>query len=162
MKIDSIEQSKMVIYLNFFNKENEPFKNIDDLEENFKNLFLRLKTYYNMDIRGYYEIQVYYDKMYGLILEIEKEDIEYIDYFNNQIDMKIISNNTTFLYQIPDYFMINKDIYNKINIYKYKNNLYLEIKDDLKNKDFINILEHSKIIYKDTSEIRKKGNIIKI
>ena len=118
-----------------------------NLEKYFKKLFNKIKINYGIDVSGYYNIDVYVDNYYGNIIEINKEDNEYYNFFN-QIDMRIKINKGIFLYEI-DYEYLNNKIINNCILYKLNNRLYLQIKNDIVN----NILEYSNIIY--GKEVRK-------
>ena len=78
------------------------FKNMDELETYFRNLFLKLKKIFHITFTGLYNIDIYLDQYCGVVIELKKEDLEYIDYYDNEIDMRIISHDATFLYEIPD------------------------------------------------------------
>lgn len=142
------KDNKIIVFLN---------KKLDldkvNLDIYFKKLFLRIKNKYNLELNGYYDINVYIDNNYGSIIEIENEDLDYYNYFN-QIDMEIKVNKTTFLYEI-DYEYIDKELLNKSIIYKQNNKLYFKITD----KSILNkIIECSKIIYGDrVKEIMKSS-----
>lgn len=139
MKI--IINDKIIIYLN---NEYLKYKNYDisKIEEYFKSIFQTLKYCYNLEIYGYYEIDVYIDKNYGIVIEMEKDDIDFECY--DQIDMRVTFHNQKFLYQIEDIE------YNK-KIYKYKNKYYVKKYN----------IEYSIPIYK-TDEIFKYAKIIEI
>ena len=67
MHIDIVDDLNMIIYL-----QNDKIKNIDfsdksDLQDYFKDLFVNLKNNYNININGYYYINVHKDKYYGCI-----------------------------------------------------------------------------------------------
>lgn len=139
MKI--INDEIMKIYLN---KDYLKYKNynISKIEENFKQIFETLKYCYNIEINGFYDIDVYIDKNYGIIIEMKKEDIDFD--FYDQVDMKISFHNQKFLYQI-------EDIKRNKKIYKYKNKFYTNKYD----------IEHSIPIYK-TNDIFKYAKVIEI
>lgn len=139
MKI--INDEIMKIYLN---KDYLKYKNynISKIEENFKQIFETLKYCYNIEINGFYDIDVYIDKNYGIIIEMKKEDIDFD--FYDQVDMKISFHNQKFLYQIDDIKKYKK-------IYKYKNKFYTNKYD----------IEHSIPIYK-TNDIFKYAKVIEI
>jgi len=139
MKI--IINDKIIIYLN---NEYLKYKNYDisKIEEYFKSIFQTLKCCYNLEIYGYYEIDVYIDKNYGIVIEMEKDDIDFE--CHDQIDMRVTFHNQKFLYQIEDIE------YNK-KIYKYKNKYYIKKYN----------IEYSIPIYK-TDEIFKYAKIIEI
>ena len=79
-----IDNNKFIVFLNKKFDLDDKLK----LEKYFKDLFYNLKNKYNMEVNGYYNINVYADKYYGTIIEMENEDLEYYTYFN-QIDMEI-------------------------------------------------------------------------
>lgn len=160
MKLVLLDELNFLVYLNTFYTKNIDFSKKDNLEPYFKNLFLNLKENYNMPLAGYYNITIYQDKNYGVILEINKEDLEYFDYFGGQIDMRIaIPENSFFLYQI-DIFNLPKEI--KGVIYFYKGNFYLHLKEKIAEPVFLKMLEWAKIVYgAPAEEIVKKGKIWK-
>ena len=131
MKLVTDEQ-KYIVYL--YKKQEIPdFKNKEKLEEYFRNLFLLLNENYDLDICGYYNLYVFLDSFYGMILEIEKEDYDYFESLDNQVDMRItLDKESVFLYQVSDLFLLNKSILQKGNIYYYQKEFYYEIKKDLK------------------------------
>ena len=108
-----IDNNKFIVFLNKKFDLDDKLK----LEKYFKDLFYNLKNKYNMEVNGYYNINVYADKYYGTIIEMENEDLEYYTYFN-QIDMEINVFKNNFYYEI-DYNFLNKDILNKCLCYKY-------------------------------------------
>ena len=163
MKVDIIDENNIIVFLNQFFTKDMNFLDKDLLEEQFKNLFLKLKDIYNIEINGYYDINIYIDKYYGSILDIKKEEIEYLDYFDDQIDMRIIlSKYSVFLYKIIDIFEIPKDILNSSLVYKYQNNLYLELRKKIDNIKIGKLLENSFLVYGPiTDKILKNGRKIK-
>mgnify|MGYP003306300593 CR=1 FL=1 len=163
MKVNIIDDNNIIVFLNKFNIKNIDFSNRENIEKNFRNIFLKLKHIYKLDIKGYYDIKIYIDKYYGAVLEIEHDDIEYIDYFDSQIDMRVnVIKDNEFLYKIDDIFL-NDRIINKIDIYNFKEEYYIKIKKELNNYDMAYILENSNLIYDNiTFDILKLGNKILI
>ena len=93
-----INDGKFIVFLNKYNKID--FENKLKLEKYFRNLFTTIKDKYNIEVNGYYDINIYNDKNYGVIIEIESEDLDYYNYFN-QIDMEInVLKDSLFLYEI--------------------------------------------------------------
>lgn len=139
----TFKDNKIVVFLN------KPIK-LKEIksEDYFRKLFINIKNKYNLKLNGYYKINVYMDKFFGSVIEIENQEIDYYDYFN-QIDMEIKVIMSTFLYEI-NYEYINKSILDKIIIYKLKDKLYIKILDE----SVINrIIEYSKIIYDNSAKI---------
>ena len=139
----TFKDNKIVVFLN------KPIK-LKEIksEDYFRQLFINIETKYDLKLNGYYKINVYMDKFFGSVIEIENQEIDYYDYFN-QIDMEIKVIMSTFLYEI-NYEYINKSILDKIIIYKLKDKLYIKILDE----SVLNrIIEYSKIIYDNSAKI---------
>ena len=126
MHIENFDD-KLIIYIN---------KKIN-LEE-ISNVLLKSKAL-GLDIKLYDNIVLYEDEILGTILELKNENDSYFTTFDMNISL---SKEKSFLLKIEE----NADIDIKKDIYKYKNNYYMQIKEN----DFIKIgrlLEYSKIIY---------------
>lgn len=123
--------------------DNINFKNKADLEKYLKNLFKILKSKYEITIEGLYDITVYIDKYYGVLFRLEKEDIEYYDYFKNQVDMRIVTVDTEFLYLVDD---IPGEIINKIKIITRDGDIFIKIKNKLNKLEMMELLENSRIV----------------
>ena len=149
MKIE-LNQDITIIYLKKEIMGLLDFNNVDSLEEYLRKLICNLKNIYNIDIKGFYNIKIYIDNLYGAILELEAEDLDYGDYFN-QIEMRIIPIYTDFLYQIDDY------LFNLGKLYLYKNNIYLKANKDISYKDYIRVMDYAKIVYNNTDKIIDYG-----
>lgn len=152
-----IDNNKFIVFLNKkFDLEDK-----SKLEKYFKDLFHRLKNKYNIEVNGYYNINVYADKYYGTIIEMENEDLEYYTYFN-QIDMEINVFKSNFYYEI-DYSFLTKNILDKCICYKYNDKIYLRIKEDINEIDLSKLLEIGNILYGDeVEEIAKYGKKVKL
>lgn len=153
--IDS--DDKTIVFLN--NKDTSCFDK-KNIEEYFEELFLNLKNNYNFEVKGYYDIDVYKDLNYGMILEIENDDCEY--YFN-QIDMRVnIFKEDYFLYEV-EYEYLNNNILDKFSLYKYKDKLYLKLDEIIDDIKFSKLLEYSNIIYGNkVLEIQKYSKKVKL
>lgn len=149
MKID-FNQDKIIIYLKKETINNLDFDNIDDLEKYLKELILKLKNIYNIDIKGFYNIKVFIDNIYGVVLELEAENLDYGDYFN-QIEMRIIPIYTEFLYEVDDYLNLFG------SLYVYKKKIFLKLNKNIPYKDYIKVMDYAKIVYNNTDNIIKYG-----
>ncbi len=158
MKIKNVD-NKIVVYLDKKSINDIDKNDIDDLENYFQRLFNKIKKYINIELKGFYNISIYIDYNIGTVIEIEKEDLEFISYYNNQIDMKIIKYESIFLFKVDDILNLKKEILKKINLYFYKNNYYIEIVDKLSKKEITSFLEFVNLIY-DTNDILEYGKKI--
>lgn len=142
-----IKDDKIIVFLNKCETNEIDFNIEEESEEYFKNLFLILNKKYDIKLNGYYNIDIYKDDNYGIILEILEEELDYYNYFD-QVDMKINFNNSVFLYETKFEFLdniISKDII----CYKYLDKIYLKI-DKLNDLDYFKLLEFSNVIYDDS------------
>ena len=144
MSVKFFDNLTLDIYVKKEFIKNVDLKKEEDLEKYLKKLFKTLKNKYNIIIEGFYDITVYIDKYYGVVLHLEKEDIDYYDYFKNQVDMRISTINTCFLYLVED---IPSSLINKVEICKIDDNIYLKIKKELTNIEMMKLLESSTISY---------------
>ena len=129
MKIKYIDEDTIDIYI-MKDKLNINF----DSEKGLKELFKVLKDNYSINIEGFYDVCIYVDKYYGVVIHMVKEN-SYFNYYKD-IEMRITIKDSIFLYQIDDYIESKK-------IHIIDNNMYLEITDS---KDLINIIENTNYI----------------
>lgn len=134
------------------------FNDIDEIKEYFKKLFLKLKHEFNLEPNGFYIVKVYKD-INGIVLEIKEEDLDYYDLYNDEIEMKIILEEVTFLYQIEDIFIDNY-LLNNSDIIQYDNKLYLKLNNKIDDIQIGYLYEMSKLVYKDTFNIIKYGKYL--
>ena len=134
----------IIIFLKKENINNIDFNSKSVIEEYIKQLLTNLKRIINIDLYGLYTLNIFLDKYYGAVVEIDKVDND-IYYLNDIIDMKINIIETEFLYEI-DLLKIDKS---KYDIYLYKDKIFLKIKKDLDNQEFMRLIENSNIIYDD-------------
>ncbi len=144
MSIKFISDLIFDIYLKkeLINKIN--FNDKDDLEKYLKKLFKILKKKYNITVEGFYDITVYIDKYYGVVFHLQKEDLDYYDYYKNQVDMRIITVDTEFMYEVED---IPFDILNKVKVCVSDYNIYLKIEEELTKLEMMNLMENSKLVF---------------
>lgn len=144
MNIKFIDNFTLDIYIKKELIDNVDFNSKDDLEKYLKKLFKILKYKYEIVIEGFYDITVYKDKYYGVIFHLEKDDIEYYDYYKNQVDMRIITIDSEFLYLVDD---IPSNLLEKVNVLIKNNEIYLKIKKELTKLEMMELLEISKVVY---------------
>ena len=144
VSIKFIDDLILDIYIKKELIDNIDFNSKEDLEKYLKKLFKILKNKYNVVIEGFYNITVYIDKYYGVILHLEKDELEYYSYFKNQVDMRIITVDTEFLYLVYD---IPINLLDKFYVIERDNELYLKVKKELTKLEMMQLLENSVIIY---------------
>ena len=136
MKIE-IKDKKTYIYLYKYLLD---FDNIDNLNKEVKNIFIKLIKKYKLDFFGYSKVDIYENKKYGCIMEIDR--IESNDFYLDIIDLKlVIHRNTPFYLEFDDYYF--DSLYK--NIFIQNGKYYLNI-NDLDN--LMKYLEYGKIVYK--------------
>lgn len=144
MSIRFIDELILDIYIKKELVNDINFNSKEDLEIYLKKLFKILKNKYSIVIEGFYDITAYVDKYYGVVLHLEKDDIDYYDYFKNQVDMRIVMVETNFMYLVDD---VPCNILSKVKVYIKDNNVYLKIKEELTKVEMMELLENSKIVY---------------
>ena len=145
MSIKFVSNLIFDVYIKKYLIEDVNFSSKDDIEKYLKKLFKTLNNKYNLVIEGFYDITVYIDKYYGIVLHLEKENIDYYEYYKNQVDMRLVTVDTEFMYEVDD---IPLNILDKLNIYTKKNNIYLKIKKELSKLEMMRLLEFGKVVYK--------------
>lgn len=133
MKIDYYKD-KIVVYLIGKKIKLE----ITNIKELLIKVFDTLINDYNLKIENNYIINIHINKIYGIIVELINDDI---DYKEDSIYIKLnILNDKLFLYEIDDPLK-----YLDSEIYFYNDKYYLNVK-----KIDIELLEYSTVIYDDT------------
>ena len=152
MKLD-IYENKYVVFLNKDILNKVDFKIKKQVETCFKEIFAKIKRRINKDINGFFSIKVYLNNKFGAIVVMEKENLEYYDYFSNQIDMQIeIDYASNILLKIEDIFDFDLSS-NKV--YLYNNNFYVEYVDNPQ------AIEFGDIVYGEEADaIASSKNII--
>lgn len=132
---------KLIIYIN---------KKIN--LEDISSILLKSKVL-GVNIKNFDNIVIYEDDILGTILELTLENDNYFTTFDMNVS---VSKDKSFLLKLEE----NIDFDIMCDIYKYKNNFYVQVKD----KNFIKvgrILEYSKIIYGSiVKKIKKDKNKI--
>lgn len=148
MKIEIIGD-EITLFLKKKEMENFHFDDIEKVEEYFRSLFSKLEEYYHITIEGFYNIQVFLDKKEGMVLKLTREEIDYYPF--HQIEMRILKEDTVFLYKVEDVL----DFLNlPVDIYFYKDEFYIKNKGK---KEVYNLYEFGKLIYENTDVILKNS-----
>ena len=114
--------------------------NIEDISSLFGDILIKLKDKYK--VRGFCFIEVFVNKYYGMIIEINNTEKN-----ENDIDVKIrFHMDTLFMNEIYEYDMDNYD-----DCYLYKNKYYSTYKS----------ICDSELIYRDTYKVIRDGIKIK-
>lgn len=134
MKIE-FKEDKTIVYLY---KYQLSFDDIEKVNKEIKNIFIKLIKVYKLDLQGYLKVHVYCNKIYGYVLEIESL---YTDSDFEAVDLKlVIYDNCEFYFKTDDYSMIESHD----KIYYDGNSFYVNI---AKLDNLINYIEHGEIIY---------------
>lgn len=143
MKVSIEDENNFIVFLN---NKNFFLDDKNDLEQQFKSIFNDIKLRYQFDVSGYYDIIVYKDKIYGMILSMKKEDIEYLDYFDNQVEMRIVTSPyDKFIYKLE-----NNDLnipFDNCEVRSFRGNIYIIPHNNVKNIEFAQILEYTTVKY---------------
>ena len=103
-------------------------------------------------------LDIYTDKNYGAIIILK--DYNKLVNLIDELEVKIhIHIDSIFLYKVNN---LNITKLNNKNIYYYKNNFYIEVKENTNIKDYLPLLEEEEIIYEYSDEIINKGIKINI
>lgn len=158
MKIKLLSENSFLV---FVTNKIPNIKNDQELSDYLKNVFEIIKEKTKFDIYGYYEVLIYKDINYGLIIKLDKEELEYFNCYNKQIEMKIaIAEESNILYCIDNLEILKK--IPKFKIYLYKNKLYLELVSKIKYILLGELLEYSEVIFENVKEIKNNGEKIEI
>lgn len=142
-----LKEDNIKIYLNKIYLKNKKIEK-DNTEKLIKDIIKKIEKNYEIKITGYYNVDIYIDKYYGIVIEMQKETLEYFDYFENKLDMNIKVYQDIFLYEIDPIYINKKDY----KIYFYNGKTYVKIKDKITNIKLAHLLENSKIIYGKTAK----------
>lgn len=162
MKLEKLSDGNLIVFLNKFNIDKYKLSVKDNLEEYFRNLFKVLDYYYNIEFNGYYDIKIYQDSIYGFILDIKREDIDFYGYYEDHIDMKIsILKDNKFIFKIDDYSLIDNGVLKYCYLLKDYKNLYFVPKKTINQYYLGYVIENSQIIYgTKANEILNRGEYI--
>ena len=132
MKVEMLSNT-IIVYLLDNNKYNEE----SDIKKILINVFDNLEKYYNITFTSGYNLELYINRYYGMILEIkENEDFIYDDIVNLKLN---VLRDTLFLYEVDDPLE-----YINYEIYYYNDKFYVNAK-----REDIDLIENSNLVYGD-------------
>ena len=132
MKVEMLSNT-IIVYL----LDNKKYNEDSDIKKILINVFDNLEKYYNITFTSDYNLELYINRYYGMILEIkENEDIIYDDIVNIKLNNL---RDTLFLYEVDDPLE-----YINYEIYYYNDKFYVNAK-----REDINLMENSNLVYGD-------------
>lgn len=132
MKVEMLSNT-IIVYL----LDNKKYNEDSDIKKILINVFDNLEKYYNITFTSDYNLELYINRYYGMILEItENEDLIYDDIVNLKLN---ILRDTLFLYEVDDPLE-----YINYEIYYYNDKFYVNAK-----REDINLIEDSNLVYGD-------------
>lgn len=132
MKVEMLSNT-IIVYL----LDNKKYNEDSDIKKILINVFDNLKKYYNITFTSDYNLELYINRYYGMILEItENEDLIYDDIVNLKLN---VLRDTLFLYEVDDPLE-----YINYEIYYYNDKFYVNAK-----REDINLMENSNLVYGD-------------
>lgn len=132
MKVEMLSNT-IIVYL----LDNKKYNEDSDIKKILINVFDNLEKYYNITFTSDYNLELYINRYYGMILEIkENEDFIYDDIVNLKLN---VLRDTLFLYEVDDPIE-----YINYEIYYYNDKFYVNAK-----REDINLIENSNLVYGD-------------
>lgn len=132
MKVEMLSNT-IIVYL----LDNKKYNEDSDIKKILINVFDNLEKYYNITFTSDYNLELYINRYYGMILEITvNEDFIY----DNIVNLKLnVLRDTLFLYEVDDPLE-----YINYEIYYYNDKFYVNAK-----REDINLIENSNLVYGD-------------
>ena len=132
MKVEMLSNT-IIVYL----LDNKKYNEDSDIKKILINVFDNLEKYYNITFTTDYNLELYINRYYGMILEIkENENFIYDDIVNLKLN---VLRDTLFLYEVDDPLE-----YINYEIYYYNDKFYVNAK-----REDINLIENSNLVYGD-------------
>lgn len=132
MKVEMLSNT-IIVYL----LDNKKYNEDSDIKKILINVFDNLEKYYNIIFTTDYNLELYINRYYGMILEIkENEDFIYDDIVNLKLN---VLRDTLFLYEVDDPLE-----YINYEIYYYNDKFYVNAK-----REDIDLIENSNLVYGD-------------
>ena len=119
MKVEMLSD-KIIVYL----LDNKKYNEDSDIKKMLIKVFDNLEKYYGITFTSDYNLDLYINRYYGMILEIkENEDFIYDDIVNLKLN---VLRDTLFLYEVDDPLE-----YINYEIYYYNDKFYVNAKSDI-------------------------------
>lgn len=132
MKVEMLSNT-IIVYL----LDNKKYNEDSDIKKMLIKVFDNLEKYYDITFTSDYNLDLYINRYYGMILEIkENEDFIYDDIVNLKLN---VLRDTLFLYEVDDPLE-----YINYEIYYYNDKFYVNAK-----REDINLIEDSNLVYGD-------------
>lgn len=132
MKVEMLSD-KIIVYL----LDNKKYNEDSDIKKILIKVFDDLEKYYGITFTSDYNLDLYINRYYGMILEIkENEDFIYDKIVNLKLN---VLRDTLFLYEVDDPLE-----YINYEIYYYNDKFYVNAK-----REDINLIENSNLVYGD-------------
>ncbi len=132
MKVEMLSD-KIIVYL----LDNKKYNEDSDIKKMLIKVFDNLEKYYGITFTSDYNLDLYINRYYGMILEIkENEDFIYDKIVNLKLN---VLRDTLFLYEVDDPLE-----YINYEIYYYNDKFYVNAK-----REDINLIENSNLVYGD-------------
>ena len=136
MRIESASNNDYSIFINSLYINDLAVNTKEEVGDFLKDLIVRLKNTYSITLKGFYEVEVYINRIIGMYIKMNK--IKKFDFYMDEIDLKIdINFNSRVYYKTLDYFIISK--YKGIKI---KDGYYYISIDTIDNNDINSLVEH--------------------
>ena len=132
MKVEMLSNT-IIVYL----LDNKKYNEDSDIKKMLIKVFDNLEKYYDITFTSDYNLDLYINRYYGMILEIkENEDFIYDDIVNLKLN---VLRDTLFLYEVDDPLE-----YINYEIYYYNDKFYVNAK-----REDIDLIENSNLVYGD-------------
>lgn len=132
MKVEMLSD-KIIVYL----LDNKKYNEDSDIKKMLIKVFDNLEKYFDITFTSDYNLDLYINRYYGMILEIkENEDFIYDEIVNLKLN---VLRDTLFLYEVDDPLE-----YINYEIYYYNDKFYVNAK-----REDINLIENSNLVYGD-------------
>lgn len=123
---------------------------VDDINDYVKRIISKLRKRYRIDIFGFYQIDIYCNKLIGMIMEFIKDSD--LDSFYDFLDLKInIYKDSDIFLKFTDYFLDYKR-----KVFVLGTDYYLN-SEDLSEKELFEMIEFCNLVYGDELNSIKKN-----